>query len=734
MALPRPSDPHGLTAPSAWPDVDETVLDTCAQNFKTASETVEAQCDAAKVERSTLFEGAGLWSGVGASAAWRSLDQRVNDLDSVKNKLKASAQLFSDSHQAVTRAKNAINDIVTIANRDIQDILDNTDIPEDQKTHRIREIIDTARQDCADIVEHEGFSISGKPPPSDATTMLDNETETSGSGDHQDPTRVQLVSNILDPGNADVGERIGLPGAPHAPLPPDALDAGKPGGGEAAAPPPEAPSPLEPVAEAEPGKGGVGEGAPPPAPQGPIELPPAEGPGPAGPGIPGTPGVPGSPAAPAPPRVGTPSPVSSGVTPPTSPTSPTAPSTPGAVPTTPQQQFSDFQQSMAEAASKAASQAPIQPQPSAPMGGAPISQPIPPPMPDTPPAPPATQAPSAAGPPGGGTAAPVAPPPAAGTPPGPALPLGPPPTPSPAAPIAPAGGVPPSVASAAAAGAGTVGAPAPVPVSAARAQREAIAAAATAGALRRRKSGGDPVMLAQRIGAALNVGIADVGFFWVTALAKDGTIVVANNYGLGYIPEGVNLPENVKMVTADESIPATVRGTWATYPILALHGWAQHHNTDLRVVIATEDQFKGFDPGAPKIVLRPDDIPDNGAMEGRHRLQVIAPDTALTLAAVSGAGLLELLPPPPTDATPPEDQRQQLWFEVFRPLLSNAPDRAAVQLQTFVNYAEHASELALYRAHTGPHAADQRAAIADWIYWQHLSVLMSDAIPHGATV
>ena len=88
------------------------------------------------------------------------------------------------------------------------------------------------------------------------------------------------------------------------------------------------------------------------------------------------------------------------------------------------------------------------------------------------------------------------------------------------------------------------------------------------------------------------------------------------------------------MATADESIPAAVRGTWATYPILALHGWAQHHDTDLRAVIATEDQFKGFDPGAPKIVLRPDDIPENGTMEGRHRLQVIAPATAMKLAAV----------------------------------------------------------------------------------------------------
>lgn len=273
-----------------------------------------------------------------------------------------------------------------------------------------------------------------------------------------------------------------------------------------------------------------------------------------------------------------------------------------------------------------------------------------------------------------------------------------------------------------------------MPVSAARAHREAAAAAATAGALRRRSPGNDPAVLAQRIAAALNVGITDVGFVWLTGLGKDGSIVVANNYGLGYIPDGVNLPEQVTMATADESIPATVRGTWTTYPILALHGWAQHHNTDLRAVIATEDQFKGFDPGAPKIVLRPDDIPESGTMEGRHRLQVIAPDAAVKLAAVSSTGLPDLLPPAQADANAPEDKRAQLWFEVFRPLLSNAPERAVVQIEAFVTYAEHAQELALYRAHTTVDPADQRAAIADWIYWQHLSVLMSDAIATEATV
>ncbi|OBG98995.1 secretion protein EccK [Mycobacterium sp. E136] len=250
----------------------------------------------------------------------------------------------------------------------------------------------------------------------------------------------------------------------------------------------------------------------------------------------------------------------------------------------------------------------------------------------------------------------------------------------------------------------------------------------------RRPSGTDPTQLAQRVAAALNVDNTDMGFFWVTGLAKDGTIVVANNYGLGYIPDDVKLPDRVKMATADEAIPAHVRGSWATYPILALHGWAQHHNTDLRAVIATEDQFNGFDPGAPRIVLRPDDIPDNGRMEGRHRLQVISPDAASKLAAITPTGLSEVLPPAPTDATPPEDRRALLWFEVFRPLLSNAPDRGRVQLLCFVDYADHAQELALHRAHTATEAADQRAAIADWIYWQHLSVLMQDAISTGATV
>ena len=282
--------------------------------------------------------------------------------------------------------------------------------------------------------------------------------------------------------------------------------------------------------------------------------------------------------------------------------------------------------------------------------------------------------------------------------------------------------------------AGAVGAPAPVPVSAARAEREAVAAAATAGALRRQSGGNDPMQLARRIGAALNAGDnIDFGFFWVTAVTMDGTIVVANSYGLGYIPEGVNLPEQVRMASADDSIPAGERAKWATYPILAVQGWAHHHNVKLRAVVATEDQFKNFDPGAAKITLQPDDIPDSGKMQGRSRLEVIAPETAARLAAVSDAGLAELLPPAPADVNPPADETSTLWFEVAKPLMSTSPERGIAHLQAFVIYADHAQELALYRAHTATEAAAQRAAIADWVYWQHLSVLISDSLVGAAS-
>lgn len=342
---------------------------------------------------------------------------------------------------------------------------------------------------------------------------------------------------------------------------------------------------------------------------------------------------------------------------------------------------------------------------------------------------------------GGGTAgaAPVSSAPSGAPASPPPVPLGPPTTPAPPAPpapgTAPAAATGPGVAPmSAASAANAAAAPAPVPVSASRAERDAIAAATTANALRRKATGSDPLQRARHIAAALNVGVMDFGFFWVTGVTMDGTIVVANSYGLAYIPDGVSLPDAVKMASADEDIPLSERATWATYPILAIQRWAQHHDQKLRAVVATEEQFATFDPGVAKVILTADDMPDSGKMQGRSRLEVLAPAAAQQLNAVSDTGLTELLPAAPADEEPPADDTARLWFEVAKPLMSTSPQRGIAHLQAFVTYAEHAQVHALHRAHTATDAPTQRQAIADWVYWQHLAVMIGDAVNTTATV
>lgn len=316
-------------------------------------------------------------------------------------------------------------------------------------------------------------------------------------------------------------------------------------------------------------------------------------------------------------------------------------------------------------------------------------------------------------------------------PPAPAAPTGAPPmplgNPSTPAPVSPgAGPVGPAVAPASTNQGAAGGAAAPVPISAARAERDAIATAATAGAVRRR--GPNPRQLSRHIAAALNVDITDPSLFWITAVTSDGQILTANNYGLAYIPEHVHLPEQVRMVTADESIPAQTRGTWATYPLLAVQEWARHHDATLQAVAGTEENLKGFDLGAARDILTAEDMPDNGKMQGRNRLEVIAPEVATKLAGISASGLTELLPPAPADNTPPADNRINLLLEVCKPLLSANPDRAGAHLKAMVAYADHLQDVALFRAHTAQDAELQRSAIAEWIYWQHISVLSTDAL------
>jgi len=338
--------------------------------------------------------------------------------------------------------------------------------------------------------------------------------------------------------------------------------------------------------------------------------------------------------------------------------------------------------------------------------------------------------------------------PATSAPTPPPMPLGPPATPPPAGPPSPGSGgsTPGQTAASTSTGPGVnpasasrvdpaLAGMAPIPVSPARLERDAILSASTAGAMQRHRGNASAALIqARRIAAALNMGAPQYGFYWVTGLTADGSIVVANSFGLAYVPDGIELPAHVTLASADETISPVDRGKWATYPILAIQGWAQAHDQTLRAVIATKEQFANFDPGVPKVVLQRDDIPETGKMQGRSRLEVIAPSVATRLASVPDAGLQDLLPVAPTDSTAPEDKSAALWFALIKPLMSTSPDRGVAHLEAFVTYADHAQQLALHKAHNALDAEVQRAAIADWVYWQHLSVLMSDAISAEVTV
>jgi hypothetical protein len=211
-------------------------------------------------------------------------------------------------------------------------------------------------------------------------------------------------------------------------------------------------------------------------------------------------------------------------------------------------------------------------------------------------------------------------------------------------------------------------------------------------------------------------------------MTSDGGILVANSYGIAYIPDEVNLPEQVRMVSADESISAADRAKWATFPFLALQDWAQHQGAKLQAVVGTKEQLTGIDPGATKVILDESDIPKDGRMQGRSRLEIIAPGAAAMLAGTSDAALVDLLPPRPADDTAPVDKSQSLWREVQKPLMRTTEGREVAHLQAFVNYANHQEELALHRAHVSGSSDAQRAAIADWAYWQHIGVLISDGL------
>lgn len=318
----------------------------------------------------------------------------------------------------------------------------------------------------------------------------------------------------------------------------------------------------------------------------------------------------------------------------------------------------------------------------------------------------------------------------------PAAPLGPAPTPSPAAPVAApatgAAGAGPGVAPMSTNQQQSAAAAAPIPVTAARAERDAMAAAARVGLVR--KSAGDAdVQFAERIAAALHappsIPAMAWNFVWAVGVTATGEIIAANSYGVSFIPDGMCLPSQVIFVSADESIPAGQRGRWVREPFVALQAWCTFHDKTLKVVIGTEQEVQPFTGSLQTKIIPPEDIPTDGLMKGRTRLEVIAPEAAAKLAEWPDAQLHEALPPQPVQLTPPDPAAiGKAWMESIRPLMQTTGEAyRTAHLEKLAAYGRLQEAAALYRAYTAPYAADLRAAITDWVWWQQFSTIQGDA-------
>lgn len=431
MGIPRPYDPYDLTAPPAWPEVDEDLLRTNATAFEDVSSRVGAQLTDAHRERLQLFGGSGLWSGIAADIASRTLNDRISALESAKRNLDTAAKLLGESVSATVSTKNAITHTVEIANEILDWIRTREDIPEDAKTAAINEGIAAIRSENISLIATAGAGISGAPSALNSDSSdRDDLHLLQDMGAEQQPAFVP-ASNVVD--------SQGPASIPNSPAGEQAVGGVETDGLSSSEPsaPDELPTAIPSPA---PDTIAVNDVAPSAPSQNPtaistdLEMGAGSAVPPAFSGIPATPT---GPAAPAPPRISAPtSPLSSAgsstpsvpATPPAS-TSPSMPSTVNPAAAAPTQTpMADFQSTMAESAAKAVAQAPIPPPQSAPIAASAMQPSNLPPVSDTPPTTPSqTTAPPAAGPTTTGQA-PVAPLPSPGGAPTPPVPLGPPPS------------------------------------------------------------------------------------------------------------------------------------------------------------------------------------------------------------------------------------------------------------------------------------------------------------------
>ncbi|AYE98388.1 secretion protein EspK [Mycobacterium paragordonae] len=761
MGIPRPTGEYaGQMLEGGWPEADEDTFFDRAQAFNGMLHKVTDVIDAARHQQVEVFHG-GVWTGGAASAANGALGTNLTEMSTLQDYLATVITWHQHVANLIAQAKSEIGNNVDGTHREISILENDTELEPEERQNAINSLVRAARQANATLIAEAAEQVleskNWKPPHNALQDLLNRVTPPTP----EVPTLVVPTPGTPTPGGPAPTPFEPVPANPYNPLNPgtpvtpvtptpfepvpanpydplNPVTPGNPGNPTTPITPipplnpstpvtPVNPSPGTPVSPITPVKP-----KPDDKPAKPVTPAPAPAPAPAPSPTNPSPGVTPAPApAPAPAPVGPPSPDQPSL--PTNPGTPSTPSTPGTdtphvkpaaavdAPTQPGQAAGSGPSHRGDDSSPAMAPAAATGMPAAAARGS------------------STGMGMGTASSGGGASAGAAASPSAGSrAAGGRAPLG-------------AAGRAPATASTRAASARTAAPnrPAPperrdddqkdktppgddvtalpsVPVSAARAARDAVAAASARGAKK------DPLRLARRVAAALNArdsgGDDDYGFFWVTAVTTDGEIVVANSYGLAYIPEGVELPAKVHLASADRNVPVDEKARSATYPAMAIQGWAAFHDLKLRAVIGTAEQLANTDVGAAKVILEDDDIPESGKMVGRSRLEVVDPSAEAQLQETDDLHLVDLLPPAPADAKVPDDERHMLWFDLMKPMTSTATGREVAHLRAFHAYATHSRDLALHQAYAAADPGAQRPAVVDFLYWRYVAGLLDSAL------
>jgi predicted nucleic acid-binding Zn ribbon protein len=171
VGIERPGGDYGaeMTAPPAWPELDETALLKNADAWENDRKTMEAKVSAFQVSRVRLFEGAAAaWSGDAADAAHAKHQTVVADLQAQERGAAAAAKLHRDTAAIVVQTKQQIIDNVEKAQQLIAKVSNDSQATDEQKSYFIQGLVKATHAENVQLVE-AGAARLGNPPASPLT-------------------------------------------------------------------------------------------------------------------------------------------------------------------------------------------------------------------------------------------------------------------------------------------------------------------------------------------------------------------------------------------------------------------------------------------------------------------------------------------------------------------------------------------------------------------------------------